>query len=601
MKVSDYIAELLAAQGIRHVFGLTGGAVVHLFDSVARHPEMTAVFAHHEQAAAFAGQSYARVLGGPGAVVVTTGPGGTNAVSGLAAAWLDSVPCLYISGQVRLAHTGRGHDVRQVGTQHLDIVSVVKSLTKYAVMIDDINLIKYHLQKALYIAQQGRPGPVWVDIPLDMQWGSIEPDDLPSFDPAELAASPDERAGIDECVRLLTKAERPILLAGYGVRLAGAEAEFKRVVESFRLPYLTTWNASDLSPVEHPQNTGRPGLFGQRGANLAIQNSDLVLSVGSHLCVSLTGTMFDAFARAAKIVMVDVDPAELAYRTVRVDLAVEMDARSFLAQLLEAAADLRLSIDPWREKCREYAARYNSRPAAAKAADQRVDPYTFIETLSEAAAPDDLIVVDGGGTINQITFQAFRLKEGQRIVISAGLCAMGSGLPDAIGACFAAGRRRTIMLCGDGSMQLNIHELQTVLHHDLPIKIFVLCNEGYVSIRQTQAGFLGSNFVGSGEVGGVSLPDYSKVGKAYGLPTFRIDATDDLAARLREVLDAPGPAVCEIIAPADYEPVPRQGFDRRPDGTNVPRPLEDMYPYIAREEFRSQMLVPLWGEPEHPK
>ncbi len=594
VKVSDFIIDFLAAEGITHVFGLTGGAVVHMFDSAARSGKVQPVFTHHEQAAAFAAEGYARISNRLGAAMVTTGPGGTNAITGLASAWLDSIPCIFISGQVRIGLTGRGYNVRQVGPQHLNIVPIVSSITKYAVLVDDLNKIKYELRKAVHIARTGRPGPVWVDVPLDFQWSSIEPSQLPDFHPSELGEPEKAVCTADELEKvagLLQAAERPLVLAGYGVRLAGAEKEFRRLVETAGIPFLTTWNVSDLSASDHPLNVGRPGIFGQRGANLAMQNCDLLVSVGSHLSVSLTSMRFKDFARGAKIVMVDIDPGELAHRTVRVDLAIRSDAKDFLCGLGERlSAPLGASLDPWRAKVLQYKNRYNCIPAEWGHRDNTVHPYVFMDRLSDELAADDIIVVDGGGTIDQVAFQAFRTKQGQRLFACVGLGAMGSGLPEAVGACLAGDRRRTICLVGDGSMQLNIQELQTILHHKLPVKIFVLCNEGYTSIRATQDGFLGGNFVGSEAAGGVSLPDYGKIAAAYGIECIRIARHADLHL-MRKVLDAQGPALCEIVSAKQDQPLPRQAFERQADGTNAPRPLEDMYPFLNREEFRSAMIV----------
>lgn len=603
VKLSDYVADFLHRQGITHVFGLTGGAVVHLLESVDQHPAMQPVFLHHEQAAAFAAEGYARIHGTPGACMITTGPGGTNALTGVAAAWLDSVPCFYISGQVRLAHTGKGSGVRQVGTQHLDIVALAKPITKYAVMVEDPATIRYHLEKAAWLCRNGRPGPVWIDIPLDMQWSQIDPASLAGFDPSEFAASPITThstlgaADLATCRAMLATARRPLILAGNGIRLGGAEAEFRAVVDQLNVPFVATWNASDMLAGDHPLNLGRPGMFGQRGANLAVQNCDLLLCVGSHLCVSITGTMFQAFARDAKIVMVDIDPVELAHRTVRVDLPIQADAKEFLAAMNRWPGDApRPASSPaWLAACESYRSTYNRVPEPWYAQTSRVNPYVFMEQLSTALTPADQIVVDGGGTVNQIAFQSLNLRTGQRLIISGGLCAMGSGLPESVGACFAAKGGRTVCLYGDGSMQLNIQELQTLKHHQLPIKIFILCNEGYVSIRSTQDGFLNGHHVGSGTAGGMSVPDYVQVATAYGIPAMRIENHQGLAEGIARALALPGPVVCELAVAPDHAPEPRQGFDRRPDGTGVPRPLEDMFPYLPDAEFRRAMFIAPWG------
>jgi len=600
MKLSDYVVEFLADEGIEHVFGLTGGAVVHLFDSAARNPRVQPVFNHHEQAAAYAAEAYARLRNNLGAAFVTTGPGGTNAITGLCAAWLDSIPTIYVSGQTRLAHTSHGEPIRQLGAQEFDIVTLVSPLTKFAVMVDDPSQIRYYLQKAVHIARTGRPGPVWVDIPQDIQWSSIEPDDLRSFDPSEMPTEgPRDSLAtqVAECLRLMGESERPMVLAGYGVRLAHAEDEFRRLVEELGLPFLTTWSATDLLPSDSDLYLGRPGTLGQRGANLAVQNCDLLLTLGSHLSVAITGTMFDAFAREAKKIMVDIDPVELGHRTVRVDLPIESDVRVFLQAVLERSKDVQMpDISPWRAKCSLYSG-YNAIPEEWRRQQQNVNPYVFVDVLCDELDERDIIVVDGGGTANQTTFQSVRLKAEQRILISCGLCAMGSGLPESIGACFAGGGRRTVCLSGDGSAQLNIQELQTVVHHDLPVKIFVLENAGYLSIRNTQDTFLEGRHAGSAREGDMSLPDVVKVAEAYGLKATRIHHHQELRERIRWVLDTPGPVMCGISVSRHQPVIPRQGFDTRPDGTGVPRPLEDMYPFLDREEFREAMVIEPYVEP----
>lgn len=602
MKLSDYVVSFLAEQGIGHVFGLTGGAVVHLFDSAARNPNIRPIFTHHEQAAAFAAGAYARLRNSLGVAFVTTGPGGTNAVTGVCAAWLDSIPCVYISGQARLAHTTHGKLIRQLGVQQLDIVPLVVPITKYAVMIDDPKMIKYHLQKAVYIARSGRPGPVWIDIPLDFQWASIDPDALPCFGGSEVQKTLAKRSVVDhiqQCFELISAAERPIVLAGHGIRLAHAEREFRQLVETLKFPFLSTWNVSDLLATDNELYVGRPGIFGQRGANLAIQNCDLLLSIGSHLSIPLTGTMFNAFAREAKIIVVDVDQVELNYQTVRVDLSMQCDAKVFLQEMLRQAEEVQLmDIGYWRNKCSQYKSRYNKVPPEWRDQKEHVNPHVFISALSDELDNSYVIVVDGGGTVNQITFQAFTVKEGQRVIISGGLCAMGSGLPESIGACFGSGGRRTICLCGDGSIQLNVQELQTIVHHNLAVKIFVFNNGGYLAIRHTQDGFLESNYVGSSVSGGLSLPNLQKVAEAYGVKATRVNNHCELREKIRWVLQEPGPVLCEVMISKDQQVIPRQGFDRRPDGTGVPRPLEDMYPFLDREVFLENMVIKPWVEPE---
>lgn len=598
MKLSDYVVDALSKQGVRHIFGLTGGAIAHMFDAADRHPAVTPIFNHHEQAGAFAAEAYAKINNGLGACFCTTGPGVTNVITGLAAAWLDSIPCVYISGQTRIAHTTQGKPIRQLGTQQLDIIPVVQSLTKYAVMIEDASRIRYHLEKAIYLAKSGRPGPVWLDIPLDFQWANIEPEQLEGFtpepEPALEVAELDQK--IDACVRMLLAAKRPIFLAGYGITLANAQADFEKFANAFGFPCLTTWGAADVLPTDTPLNIGRPGMAGQRGANLAMQNCDLLISVGSHLCIPVTGTNYDAFARDAKRVVVDIDQHELDHETVRVDLAICADAAQFLRKLfaaMQATKAPRPDLNLWQGKCEQYR-RYN-RVLPTDTVATPIDHYLFVDALSDQLQGTDAIVVDGGGTNVYIAFQALKLRRGQRLVLSTGLCSMGSGLPESIGVCFARDRGRTICLCGDGSMQLNIQELQTLVHHKLPVKIFVFNNDGYVSIRQTQTGFLESNYAGSDPAGGLSWPDYIAVANAYGVQALRVDRVRDVPQAIAATLATPGPALCEVMVPRDQSIVPTQGFDRNANGTFSPRPLEDMAPFLDRAEFQDLMIVKPWS------
>ncbi len=596
MKLTDFVAEFLLSQGIQHVFGLTGGAAVHLFDSVDRLPGIKPIFNHHEQAAALAAEAYAKITQGLGAAFFTTGPGVTNAITGVAAAWLDSVPCIYISGQTRLEHTARGKPIRQIGTQHLEIIPLVKPITKYAVMIDDPQMIKYHLQKAAYLAKADRPGPVWIDIPLNFQWAQINPDNLPEFDSSELVKQFSSGIQIECWVKqsyeLLRKAKRPIILAGFGIRLAQAEDVFRALIEKFSIPFLSSWGASDFCAADNIHYVGRPGLAGQRGANFAMQNADLILAIGSHLSVQLTGTRYDTFARDAKRIVVDIDKAELDNPTVRVDLAVSCDAGIFLKKLLKYTVEYAsIDISLWKEKCKKYKI-YNGLPSECKNQKKFVNPYYFLDLLSNSLNTEDNVVVDGGGTVVYISFQAFKIKLGQRLILSTGICAMGTGLPESIGVYFGSGKKRTICLCGDGSMQLNIQELQTIVHHHAPIKIFVFNNGGYLAIRHTQDGFLNSRYAGANETGGLSLPDFLKVAGAYGIDTFRVQNHDKLMEVLPNVLAANGPVLCEIMISGKQEVIPCLGFKENADGTtSSARPLEDLYPYLTREEFIENMVV----------
>lgn len=594
-KASDYIARFCASLGAKHVFGVTGGAAAHLFDSAAKSGLLQPIFTHHEQAAAFAAVAQARVTGAPGVLFCTTGPGGTNAITGVVAAWLDSVPLFVISGQTRVSHTSHGKPMRQFGVQEFDIVSLASRFTKYAAMVESPAEIRRELERAAWEMANGRPGPVWIDVPQDIQWAQIDVDSLGGFTPS-LPQTPEiDSALLDKCTAMVASAERPLVLAGAGIRAAGGGDALRRLLTQWSLPVVTTWNATDLVADDFPGYCGRPGMFGQRGANLAVQNCDLLLAVGSHLCVAITGTMFNEFARGARRIVVDIDPVELASVPVHIDLSVPMDAKAFLEALADRSPTRSASsLDPWRQRIAMYHQRYNRVPEDWFKADGNVNPYVFVDLLCSALGPRDIVVVDGGGTVNQIAFQAFRARAEQRLMITGGICSMGSGPPEAIGACIASGRRTTICLTGDGSMQFNVQELQTIRHHNLPLKIFVLDNAGYLSIRNTQNQFLGGRRLGSEPQGGLSLPDFVRVAEAYGIPATRLADHDGLTDRLHDIIASPDAQLVVLNVSPNFEIQPRQGFDELPDGRFVPRPLEDMWPYLDRAEFAAAMVVEPW-------
>ena len=598
MKLTDFVAEFLANQGIEHVFGLTGGAVVHLFDSLEKHPRIQPIYNHHEQAASFAAEAYSRVTNNLGVAFVTTGPGGTNAITGLLAAHLDSVPCIYVSGQSRFEQTSRGKPVRQIGTQEFDIISLVSNITKYAVMVDDPKNIKYCLQKAVYLARTGRPGPVWIDIPLNFQWTDIQPNELKEFYPDHITEDKTSelylRKSVEQCFELILKAKRPLIMAGYGIRLSHAETEFKELILKLKVPFVSGWNTRDLLPTNDPLYAGLIGVAGQRGGNLAIQNCDLLLAIGSHLSIGLTGTNFNAFAREAKKVAVDIDPIELDNGNIKVDLKIQCDAKLFLSEIEKLTKkNKELDISFWREKCLKYKS-YNSIPKEWWNQKEFVNPYIFIDFLSDQLSSDDVIVVDGGGTALYMSFQALKIKKGQRLIVSSAVGSMGTGLPESIGACFANNCMRTICMTGDGSLQLNIQELQTICHHNLPIKLFVFNNEGYLAIRHTQDGFLESEYTGTCSSGGLSLPDFQKVGQAYGLKIIRINNNHELKDKIKLALEEKGPVLCEIMISPNQQLIPRQGFYQKKDGTFAGKSLEDMDPPLERKEFLENMVVKPW-------
>ena len=593
MKLSDFVAQFLAAQGVDHVFGVTGGAVVHLFDSVVRRRDIKVVFTHHEQAAAFAASAFAKAREGLGVAIVTTGPGGTNAITGLAAAWLDSVPCLFISGQTRRTHTTEGLPIRQLGTQQLDIVSLVRPLTKSAVMLDKPSSIKFELEKAVHLARSERPGPVWLDIPLDFQWTEVNPDRLRSYRhpaPRKASVSAVGRA-VQEVAKALRGSKRPLVLAGGGIRSAGAVQVFNRLVKRSGVPFLTTWNATDYVPSSYPGCMGRPGIFGQRGANMVPSACDLLVSIGTHIPIPVSGTRADVFAPQARRLVVDIDPDELDHLYVPHHGKFCCDAGKFLRDLEHKLAKANWKAPAqWRKHCLEFKT-LNSPESKSPNPHQFVDPYRLVTEICRVLRSGDSVVVDGGGTINQIAFQSILCGLNQRIVISGALCSMGSGLPESIGVSSARPRGNTIMLCGDGSFQFNIQELQTIIHHKLPIKVFIINNDGYLSIRQTQKSFLKSRYFGSNSFGGLSLPNTKRIADCYSIPFWRLKNEKLLRYVVKKLMKSKGPSICEVCVSPSMEIIPRQGFKKLSNGTFQTCSLDNMFPFL-QQETKKTLRIP---------
>jgi acetolactate synthase-1/2/3 large subunit len=605
VKLSDYVVGFVADLGVRHVFMLTGGGAMHLNDSVGNCKRIEFVCNLHEQAAAMAAETYGKVTGDVGVCMVTTGPGGTNAVTGVAGAWLDSTPVLFISGQVKRADLKGQTGVRQVGVQEVDIVSIVSSITKYAVTVLDPSTIRYHLEKAVHLARHGRPGPVWIDIPLDVQGAPIDPDTLAGFDPAELeepaiatdaGPQPTLAEQVERTIAFLNDAERPVLLVGNGVRLARAERQLYDAVEALGIPVLSTWLAHDLIAEAHSLYVGRPGPVAPRGANFALQNSDFMLAVGARLDLVVTGYAPGNFARAARKVMVDVDPAELRKMGDTVHMPILADARAFLGELLRQRETIRpRNRSAWLARCLEWKTKYPVVLQEYRALPDRVSTYVLADVLSDVTRAEDLIVSGSSGAGIEVFLLAYRVRAGQRVLLTTALGAMGYGLPASIGACLAGGRRRTVLVDGDGGLQLNIQELETIRRLALPIKLFVLNNEGYASIRTSQQRYFG-RLTGADVSSGVTLPPLKKVVEAYGLTYSRIENQHDLPASVQRVLDFPGPIVCEVMTPVDEPRAPSLASMQRPDGSMVSKPLEDLWPFLDREEFLSNMIVPALPE-----
>lgn len=603
MKLSDYVFRVIADTGVKHVFLVPGGGAMHLNDSLSRCNGVDFVCNLHEQASAIAAENYSKATNHLGVALVTTGPGSTNAITGLAGAWLDSTPCLFLSGQVKRADRmftpdGTPLGVRQVGMQEVDIVSIVRPLTKYAITVDDPGSIRYHMEKALHLASSGRPGPVWIDIPLDVQASPIDPETLRGFDPSEcdceVPSQSDMEALVGETIRALNKSERPILLAGNGIRLARAEKEFLELVQALDIPVESTWLAIDLIADDHPLFVGRPGSLAPRGANFAVQNSDFLLALGARLDRVITGYSPERFARIAHKVMVDVDPFELAKMGDSIQTKVQGDAGEFMRALLRRKSEIqRKDRSAWKQRCVDWKSRYPVILPEHRKPEGPVSMYHLAEALQDVLPANTPIVSGSSGSAIELFLLALRVKTGQRVFHTTALGAMGYGIAASIGVCMANGRRPVVCVDGDGGFQFNIQELETVSRLTLPITFFVLNNGGYASIRISQTNFFGAPRIGCSPETGQTLPDITKVAQAYGLQTDVIHDQSDLRADLRRVLSRGGPLVCDTFVLPDEFRGPRLSSVQRPDGSFVSKPLEDLYPFLPRDEFLSNMLIPV--------
>lgn len=587
MKLSDYVADFLARQGIRHVFAITGGASLHLIESVANHPGIDYVCPHHEQAAAMAADGYARVTGKLGAAMATSGPGATNMITGICCAWYDSVPVLYITGQVSTFRFKGTTGVRQMGFQETDIVGMCRTITKYAVTVTDPKSIRYELEKAAWIAQEGRPGPVLVDIPDNLQREEIECEEMPGFTPplVTLSAASDRlAAAVAKCLEWINQAERPLVVLGWGVRLANAEREALAFIEHLGLPVNPTWGAADILAETHPLRCGTFGTHGTRFGNFAIQNADLVISIGSRLDTHMIGSPFSDFCRSGRKVMVDIDATEVdkfSQFDLHIDLPIVADAKAFLAEALRQSANqVAPSITPWRERIDAWKSRY---PAIQSGYFRStvLNPYVFIHALSDAAAEGEVFFADTGCGVAWMS-QAFQFKAGQRLFSAFNNTPMGYSLPGAIGACFALHKKRIVCITGDGGLMMNIQELNTVLYHQLPIKIFVLNNHGYSMIQQTQDQWLNSKYEASNEANGLGFPDFYKLAELLGFNTLTIQSNQEAGDKLQAFLNAPGPGFCNVELRAEERVIPQVKYGR---------PIEDPEPLLPRDEFLANMIV----------
>tara|TARA_Y100000310_G_scaffold69533_1_gene65059 strand:- start:5936 stop:7720 length:1785 start_codon:yes stop_codon:yes gene_type:complete len=588
IKLSDYVVDFIERQGIKDIFMLPGGGCIHLVDSVGK-SNINFICNLHEQACSIAADAYGQYTNNLGVCLVTTGPGGTNAITGLAAAWLDSTPMLVLSGQVQKKDMIRGRGTRQIGFQEIDMVSVVKPLTKYAVTVMDPKTIRYHLEKAVYLAQNGRPGPVWVDIPLDVQAAMIDEEKLCRFVP-ESNKNTNLKEVVSNIIEDINSSERPVFLVGNGVRLSNSINEFVELANELKIPVLTTWKAIDFLEEDHPLFVGRPGGVGQRGANFSQQNSDFLISIGARLDHGQTAYQHKYFAREAKKVIVDIDSNEINKMEMDIEYPVVSDAGEFITEFLNQKEKVNLDCDRWLVQCKEWQKRYPVTLPEYWEEKEYVNNYVFVDTISDVLPENSLIIPGSSGGCSEVTMQAFKIKKGTRIFNSEGLGPMGFGIAASIGGCIASGRE-TICIDGDGGFVMNIQELETVRRLNLPIKFFVLNNNGYVSIRNTQNKHFGGHLVASGDTSGLTLPSLEKNADVYNIPYRQIKTHDNIHENIQQVLDIDGPVICEVMLPPTHVTAPKASVYRKKDGSFAARPMEDLAPFLDRDEFKKNMYI----------
>lgn len=610
-RLADYVADFMVSQGVTDVFSVVGGGAMHLNDAIGHHSELKVTYNHHEQACAIAAEAYARLENKIAAVCVTTGPGGTNAITGVVGGWLDSIPMLIISGQVKYITTARyamkftgGLPLRAVGDQEYDIVKSVEPMTKYAVMIEDPMQIRYALEKAWHLATTGRSGPVWIDIPVDYQGLTIETDELKGYDSKEDEAQlppPVSEDVVKKIADELKNAKRPVIYAGGGIRLSGGYGAFRSVIEKLNVPIVTYWNSVDLIEDAHPLYVGRGGNMGDRPGNFAVQNADLVLAIGTRISIRQTGYDFSTWARAARVIMVDIDRAEMKKPTIHVDMPVWADAKDFLEKMDEAVSgekDVVFNDKVWLEACQNWKKNYPvTLPRHWEEDGEHANVFAFMRYMSEQLPENSLTAVSNGACC-VVGHQDYYIKKGTRFIINSAIASMGYGLPAAIGLCIASGKKETICLEGDGSIMMNLQELQTVITNKLPIKIFLVNNQGYHSIRITQNNLFSQNCkVGIGpESGDLSFPEYKKIAEAFGYPYFEAHSNEEMKQAVKKTLETQGFVFCEIFTNTIQIWEPKSSTKRLEDGRLVSAPLEDLAPFLPREELERNMFIPLIEE-----
>ena len=595
MRVADFIADFIFEElDVKHVFMVTGAGIMHLTDGVASHPKLQAICPHHEQTSSMAIDAYSRASENFGVGFFTSGPGGTNAITGLCGAWQDSVPCLFISGQVKKKETTNNAKIpglRQFGVQELDMIPIVKYACKYATTLNDPNKVKYELEKAVHIAKSGRPGPVWIQIPMDVQSSIIDETKLNGFEHDDVIPTASD-AEVDKIIKLLKKSKRPVIIAGQGIRISGAISLLEKFTSKFKIPVVTPFLGIDTIKSDLLQYVGKTGVKGDRPANFAMQNSDLIIAIGTSLHVTVIGYTYKHFAREAKKIVIDIDKKSHKKKTIDIDSFILSDAKKFFEKIIKFTENETLNDHAkWIKQCNEWKKKYPVCLPEYKQNKKSLNSYLLIDTLCKHSKKNDIFVSDAGGTY-YATCQAIQLtKPGQRYIPSGAMATMGYSLPAAIGISVATNKGRVIALTGDGSFQQNLQELQTLIEYDLPVKLFVLNNDGYESIRVSQKNYFDNRLIGESNQSGLSFPDTLKIAKAYGIKAVRIRNYQELENKLDGILNFDKAVIVDVIIPRDQPIIPTVSSVVNPDGTMSSRPLEDMAPFLDREEYKKNLYI----------
>lgn len=590
MKLSNYVIAKLESIGIKDIFLIPGGGCIHLVDSLGR-SNINNITNLHEQGSSICAEAYSQYTGNLGVALVTTGPGATNAMTGIASAWLDSIPLLVITGQVQRKDRAVGkYPVRQLGFQEIDTVSLVKNITKYAVTVTDPTEIVYHLEKALHLATTGRPGPVVIDIPLDVQATNIELNECKKYIP-ENKPDIDIKSITSNVVAGLNTAKRPIILVGNGVRLSKCIPEFNKFIEKTNIPVLTTWKALDIISEDHPLYVGRPGGVGQRGANFNQQKSDFIICLGARLDHGQLAYQPQYFVKNGKKVINDIDKGELDKLGIDIDYPVVCDSKLFITELINQIDNINLDTKEWVQTCKKMYLKYPVVLPEFYSTTGYVDNYVFVKELSDQMKEGSLLIPGSSGACSEVTMQAFECKKDTRVFNSEGLGPMGFGVPASIGGCIASGKRKTVCIDGDGGFVMNVQELELVDRYKLPISYFILNNNGYGSIKTTQTTHFNGQFVSSDPSSGLTLPSIEKTAAAYNINYIKITNHIDLKDKMKLVLSSSEPFICEVMINPNHKTQPKASVFKNEDGTFSTKPMEDLAPFLPRDEFNSNMQI----------